>query len=442
MLRELKEKEPEEIIIGQIEKIIERFRKYIPVGKVEKKSFGEVFTPFSLVNEMLDTLPVEVWSNPNLKWADLCNGMGNFMIIIIKRLMIGLESWEPNESKRYKHIIENMIYVGELQPKNMFLWILSIDPKSKLKLNIYRGDTLKPEFDKFMKEEWKVDKFDIMVSNPPYQELKEGFKKSQPLWHLFVEMYLNLLEENGYMVMIHPSGWRDVDGAFKMIQKLLLKNMFLYLAIFKESDGLKMFNADTRFDYYCLKKSDKYDLTIIKNQNNIKEKIYLKNMEFIPNANFDIIKKLIANEDEESVTIISDSSYHTQHTDYMSKNKTNKHVYPCVYTVKSGDEITLWWSSVNDKGHFKIPKLIWSNFRIISAGSIIDIDGDYGLTQFSYAIVDDIKNLPLIKTAFDSKRFRNLMESCSVANMSINRKVISTFRKDFWKEFIDENDPE
>jgi len=80
--------------------------------------------------------------------------------------------------------------------------------------------------------------------------------------------------------------------------------------------------------------------------------------------------------------------------------------------------------------------LIWSNFRIASAGCIIDEDGIYGLTQFSYAIIANREELSMIKKAFDTKKFRDMMENCSVANMSINRKIISTFKKDFWKQFI------
>jgi hypothetical protein len=33
---------------------------------IEKKQFGEVFTPIKLVNDMLDKLPIEVWKNKNL----------------------------------------------------------------------------------------------------------------------------------------------------------------------------------------------------------------------------------------------------------------------------------------------------------------------------------------------------------------------------------------
>jgi hypothetical protein len=45
-------------------------------------------------------------------------------------------------------------------------------------------------------------------------------------------------------------------------------------------------------------------------------------------------------------------------------------------------------------------------------------------------------NLENIKKAFDSMEFRNLMESCAVGQLTVNYKIISTFRKDFWKEFI------
>jgi len=81
-------------------------------------------------------------------------------------------------------------------------------------------------------------------------------------------------------------------------------------------------------------------------------------------------------------------------------------------------------------------KVIWSNGRIKSIGSCIDYDGEYGLTQFAYAIVDEKDKLEYIKKAFDSKRFRKLMELCAVGQLTINYKIIKLFRKDFWKEFI------
>jgi hypothetical protein len=123
----------------------------------------------------------------------------------------------------------------------------------------------------------------------------------------------------------------------------------------------------------------------------------------------------------------------------MSKTKTEEYKYPCVYTVNSKSEPTFFYSSIQ-QGHFGVPKFIWSNGSISSIGSYVDMNGDYGLTQFAYAIVDKQKNLPKIKKVFDSKEFRNIMELCAVGQISVNYKVISIFKKDFWKVFLDNKD--
>ena len=69
---------------AEIKKIIE---DNLTIKKDEKNKFGEVFTPSILINEMIDNLPMEVWSNPSLKWLDPANGIGNFPMIIYERLL-------------------------------------------------------------------------------------------------------------------------------------------------------------------------------------------------------------------------------------------------------------------------------------------------------------------------------------------------------------------
>ena len=83
--------------------------KYLPIKTKEKNQHGEVFTPLLLIEEMLNQLPVEVWSNPALTWLDPANGIGNFPMILYSLLMNGLKYWQPNDKKRSNHIIKNMI---------------------------------------------------------------------------------------------------------------------------------------------------------------------------------------------------------------------------------------------------------------------------------------------------------------------------------------------
>ncbi len=429
-------RENPDAITVMLPNLIELIDSYLKPSTTEKKMLGEVFTSLNLVREMLDKLPQEVWSDPTLKFLDPANGIGNFPIILIEKLMDGLKEWQPDSELRLKHILENQIYICELQPKNMFIYLQLFDHENKYKMNFHRGSFLDENFLETMKN-WGVSKFDVVVGNPPYQELKSGNKKSQSIWDKFVERTFKYLNNDGYICYIHPSGWRDIDGLFKQTQKLMIDKEILYLSIHNEKDGIKYFKADTRFDYYVLKnrKNTGDFITLVRCQDGKMEKSNLCGMEFIPNGMFEDILKLVAKDCDKKVEVISDSSYHTQR-EFMSKEETKSNKYPCIYTVKNGDIPTFWFSNTDKNGHFGVPKLIWSNGRIISVGSIIDKYGEYGLTQFSYAIIDDVDNLSNIKVAFDSKKFRDIMENCSVANMSINRKIISTFKKDFWKEFV------
>lgn len=432
MWSDLKNIDIRKMKLPEIEKAIKSLWDYLNPSENDKKKYGEVFTPFELVNEMLDKLPVEVWSNPKLKWLEPANGVGNFAIVIIKRLMIGLEGWEPDEEKRYKHIIENMIYVCELQSKNMFVWLFTIDRENKYDVNFYRESFLGKGFSDKMKE-WAVEKFDVIVGNPPYQE-QVGENKTKSLWDRFVKESYDILSDNGYILMVHPSGWRSLDGDYKYIQNILKGNL-MYLEMHSDVDGQKVFGAATSHDWYCFSKKKISNLTKIKDQDNSTIDIDLSAWEFIPNGHFDRFVNLIAKEGDSKLNVLySRSSYGTD-KNHMKKTYSDEYKYPCVYTIIKNNTINLWWSNTDKNGHFGIPKLIWSNG--MASPPTIDYDGKYGLTQFSYAIVDDISNLENIKKAMNNKDFINLMKLCYMSSGNrFDRKVLSTFKKDFWKEFI------
>lgn len=425
--------------VDHLKEVIKVIRQYIKIADVERKRHGEIMTPLDeLARPMVDLVPEDFWKNPDHKILDSSAGIGTFLIICATKLMNGLKSWEPDDEKRFKHIVENMLYYGELQARNAFLWLSIIDPRDDYKTNTYCGSFLDNMFDYHREHVWGVDKFDLIIQNPPYQEHKDGFSKSKPMWNLFVKKSITLLKEDKFMIMVHPSGWRNVDGDFKDVQNILKSGQMLYLSINNEKAGLKIFGAETRYDFYCFKnkKCNGY-ITTIKCQDGEINKADISKMDFIPNGGFDEVIKLMGSPHEDRVSILySRSSYGTDKSN-MSREKNDKFKYPCVYTVAKGDKVNLFYSSVKKPDHFGIPKLIWSNGRIISVGSFLDKTGEYGLTQFSYGIIiDDISNSEQMKMVFDSDRFRKLMELCAVGDMTINRKAISTFKKDFWKEFI------
>jgi len=108
----------------------------------KRKENDEVFTPNSLINDMLDKLPEEVWSNPDKTWLDPCAGIGNFSVQVLKRLMEGLSQWEPNGEVRKKHILESMLYHVEMNPESVAKLQKVLNPEGKYTLNVHCGDFL------------------------------------------------------------------------------------------------------------------------------------------------------------------------------------------------------------------------------------------------------------------------------------------------------------
>ena len=73
-------------------------------------SNDEVFTPPDVANRMLNTLPNELWSNPEAKFLDPFCKSGVFLREIAKRLLKGLESQIPDLQERIDHIMHHQLY--------------------------------------------------------------------------------------------------------------------------------------------------------------------------------------------------------------------------------------------------------------------------------------------------------------------------------------------
>lgn len=401
--------------------------------KTAIKNRGEVFTPISLVNEMLDLLPQSVWSNPSLKWLDPANGIGNFPICVYYRLMDGLSSCEVlpknienTTHNRSYHIIKNMLYMMELDADNVSdsFKIFSSDS------NIIQGDFLKTD----VKETLGLSAFNIIMGNPPYQKKIGGKKNTQPIWYLFVKKSLTLLQQGGYLLLVHPSGWRAPSGIYRDIFISFRARSLEYLSMNSFNKGKQVFNMGTNYDYYLLRNNiTDTNITRVKDIDDNILNINLNNWEFIPSGYFKIFEKILSIKDDDKVTIFFNRSMYGSDKRNMSKTKNNIYIYPCVYTITNKGHINLMYSS-EDRGMFNIPKVIWSNG--LGTYPIIDMTGKYGLTQFSYGLVDDPSNLEYIKKAMDTPEFIKLMSYVKFSQShKYNHKVIALLKKDFYKYF-------
>ena len=73
-------------------------------------SSDEVFTPPNVANQMLDTLPTELWSDKTITFLDPVSKSGVFLREITKRLIKGLENELPDIEERIQHILRNQVF--------------------------------------------------------------------------------------------------------------------------------------------------------------------------------------------------------------------------------------------------------------------------------------------------------------------------------------------
>ena len=94
---------------------------------------------------------------------------------------------------------------------------------------------------------------------------------------------------------------------------------------------------------------------------------------------------------------------------WVSIDKDEHFMYPLIHsTPKKG--IQYRYSSVCDKGHFGIPKVIFGEGGIHHC--IVDVKGEYGMTHGAMAIqVNNIEEGNLLRTILLSETFKKLLKN-------------------------------
>jgi hypothetical protein len=355
-----------------------------------KNIFAEVFTPTILINEILDNLPMDVWTNSTLKWLDPCAGRGNFFLLVGHRLMNGLSSSFPNKHERMQHIIKHMLYFVEINPINVAILKKTFGPNA----NIVCGDFLKLYGDNYNgnNNTTPFTKWNIILQNPPYQMPKKhkymGSKGGSTLWDKFIMISLKILDANGIIAAITPANWRRPQHP---LYEILTPNL-LYLHIYDKKKGIELFGVQTRFDIFIFSKNTYKNPLIIDEKGKEHRNLQPNEWVFFPNYGYNTIKKHFAVLKKQTKkntfhnNIIYDSNAYNSKN--LLKRKTAKYKYPVVHTItKKGPGIR--YASLK-KGHIGIPKVIL-NFNE-KQYPINDWKGKYGMSQLSFGIPIDEPN--------------------------------------------------
>ena len=191
------------------------------------------YTPKDIVDDMLDLLPKELWSNPSATFLDICSKSGVFLDRIYWRLELGLEKIIPDDLDRSDHILTKQIFGLSLSKEmaeisrgvvygtyranhpnaftmqfkdesgNIKVMERNVDTNIKHNYKDILKDATGQLFRDTVKEAFGDMKFDVVVGNPPY---------NNDMYLDFVQLGYNLLKDKGIMIMITPAKWQAKGG--------------------------------------------------------------------------------------------------------------------------------------------------------------------------------------------------------------------------------------
>lgn len=188
----------------------------------KKMMYGEIFTPFCLIDQMFNMYPISVFQDPDAKWMDAGAGTGFFSMVLYWKLMSFLRLVIPDDDNRHSHIINNMMHMCELQPENIDILRGVFGPDA----NIYEGNFIE-----------HIGEYDHVIGNPPYNShgmkkvptnnSREKKKDGRTVWISFVKHSLNILRPGGKLLVVIPSLWMRPDraGAYAMMMSHKLEKL-------------------------------------------------------------------------------------------------------------------------------------------------------------------------------------------------------------------------
>jgi len=352
--------------------------------------------------------------------------------------MVGLEECIPDEKQRYKTIVEECVYFSDINSLNISWCKLLIDPRDEYNLHYHVGNTLDMDIHTDFSEISECSGFDAVIGNPPYHS-SAGIGTGNTIWQHFTKASLQKwLRVGGYLLSVHPPGWRKPSTArgrfYKMYELMTSSAQMLHLSIHGINDGKQMFACKTRYDWYLIEAVPVYKSTVVQDEKGEVVLVDMPQLQWLPNYNIDTIRDMLATTTDDACELLHSTSAYEPRQKWMSSTKTDEYRYPCVHSTPKKGPI-YQYSRVNDRGHFGVAKVIFGDSGITDP--IVDGAGEYGMTHHAMAltIANEAEGVLLARSLQHVDLF-SVIDSCSYSLYSMDWNMFRYFKKDFWRKYV------
>jgi hypothetical protein len=367
---------------------VDNYLSQLQRRNLEKSEFGEVFTPVTVIDDMLASLPKSVWKNPDYVWCDPACGVGNFPLKIIfggedyEGLLDGLSERIPNRRKRLRHILETMLVCGDINTSSinsLRQTIRELDPDAspRIEARDFLETTAEPAYD-------------IIVGNPPYNA--GGTKRvGEKRMHVrFTAHALACLRPEGYVLFVCPPNYREAGSTMNMLFRGA-EGGFKYIRIYGPNETHKLFKVQARVDSFLWHHRYKGTAKII-DERGYSFYGHVDLMHHVPNFGFSIFEKLRSTEplklsayrNTEATTITCEKSG-------LIPNGTHK----IIHLIIEGGMKILRRNRPHSLQH--VPKIILNGLGIPYV--YYDREGKYGVTQTPVVIDNPSEELYTFMTS-------------------------------------------
>ena len=306
---------------SSFDEIKKYYNETLNLDKSTYKSSNDEPTPIDCVIEMINKIPNDLWSKPELSILDPCCGNGNFSIPILFELL----KYHDKQT-----ILENILEFNDINESRLQN-VRKVFCSDKYNLKITNND-----FIAFNNEK----KYDLIVANPPYAKLLENGKRASKNHNLikdFIEKALSQLKPNGYLLFITPDNWMSYADRNVLIE-IITSLQIIHLDIHTAKKYFKKIGSS--FTWYIIQNCPFYkniNISGIWKKNEYTSSVLSKQRKYIPllynQTVQNILAKTIDNSNLTKFDIKTSSDLHKYtKAEFISDKKTDVFKHKLIHT--------------------------------------------------------------------------------------------------------------